>query len=179
MQQGPVFALRGHHPEIGARVFIAPTAAVIGQVTVLEDASIWFGAVLRGDEMPIRIGCRTNIQDGAVLHTSGNVAPTLIGDDVVVGHGAILHGCTIGDRSLIGMGSIILDGAVIEEGAVIAAGAIVPPGVRVPAGQLWLGNPAKFRRPVGEAETGFAHMAIQTYRDRAREYIAHGIGVSG
>ena len=179
MQNGPVFKLRGYQPDIDSSVFIAPTAAVIGQVTVLKYASIWFGSVVRGDEMPIYIGRRSNLQDGVVLHTTGNMVPMHLGDDVVIGHGAILHGCTIGDRAMVGIGATILDGAVIENDAIIAAGSLVPPGTQVPAGQLWLGNPAKFRRPIKITESAFVQEAVKIYQDRARDYLLEGIGLRG
>ena len=111
----------GVWPKIGEGVFIAPTASVIGDVTVGAKANIWFNCVVRGDDHYIRIGTGTNIQDGTVIHVSKDTHPTVIGDGVTVGHGCILHGCTIHDRCMIGIGAIVLDGAVVEEGAVVAA----------------------------------------------------------
>ena len=120
-----------------------------------DEASVWFGAVLRGDYMPIRIGARTNIQDNAVVHITvrGSRATTL-GDDVTVGHAAIIHGCTIGDRCLIGMGSIVLDGAVVGEGSFVAAGSLVTPGTVIPPRSFVMGRPAKVIRPVNDRRPG-------------------------
>ena len=138
-------------PNVHPSVFVAQGAMLIGDVAIGEEASIWFNAVLRGDVEPIRVGCRTNVQDGAVLHTD-KTFPCLIGDDVTVGHGAILHGCTIGDGALIGMGAILLTGSVIGENAVVAAGTLVREGQEIPAGALALGVPAKVRREATDAE---------------------------
>jgi gamma-carbonic anhydrase len=175
-QSGPVFSFGGVSPEIGECVFIAPTAAVIGNVTVKAGTSIWFSSVVRGDDMPITIGRNTNIQDGAVIHSTEDVAETIIGDDVVVGHGAIIHGATIGDKALIGMGAVILDGAVIGNGAVVAAGSVVPPGKHVPPDTLWLGSPGRAVRATRSEERDFVGYATKHYRSRAGQYVANGIG---
>lgn len=141
-KQGLWLSYSNSQPKIGSNVFVAPTAAVIGDVSVGDDSSLWFGTVLRGDEVPIRIGGKTNIQDNVVIH--GDVGgEVVIGDDVTIGHGAILHGCTIKDLALIGMGAIVLDGAVVETGALVAAGAVISPGKRVEANTLWAGCPAR------------------------------------
>jgi len=129
-------------PRYSSNCFVAENAQVIGNVTLKEGASVWFNCVLRGDMDQIIIGEHTNIQDGTIIHNDPGL-PTIIGDYVTVGHGAILHACTIKDKVLIGMGAIILDGAVIEEGAVVAAGAVVTPGMLVPANTLVVGTPAK------------------------------------
>jgi carbonic anhydrase/acetyltransferase-like protein (isoleucine patch superfamily) len=175
-QSGPVFTFDGLSPQISNNVFIAPTAAVIGDVTIKEGASIWFSSVVRGDDMPITIGCNTNIQDGAVIHSTENVAATVIGNNVVVGHGAIIHGATIGDNALIGMGAIILDGAIVGNSAVVAAGAVVPPGKHVPPETLWLGSPGKVVRATRPEEHGFVSYATEHYRSRAKQYVNDGIG---
>jgi gamma-carbonic anhydrase len=173
LQTGPVYELDKHRPILGNDAFIAPTAAVIGDVDIGEGASIWFGAVIRGDDMPIRIGRRTNIQDGAIIHSTKDVV--IIGDDVTIGHGAILHGCTIEDEALIGIGAIILDGAHIGQGAIVGAHAFVPPGRQIPAGELWLGSPVSFKRKVGDdikdSQSGVSH-----YMERAAQYQRNGIG---
>ena len=147
--RGMVLTYQGNTPRIDDSVFIAPNATVIGDVHIEADASIWFGAVLRGDEVAICVGKRTNIQDGVIIHgdTGQNVE---IGDDVTIGHGAIIHGCRIAAGALIGMGAVILDGVVIESGALVAAGAVVSPGKRVSANTLVAGVPAKQIRELGK-----------------------------
>ncbi|MDF1535527.1 MAG: gamma carbonic anhydrase family protein [bacterium] len=139
-------------PTIGKDVFIAPTATVIGDVTVGDDAGIWFGTVVRGDVNWIRIGSRTNIQDGSILHVTTDRFPLEIGDRVSVGHGAVVHGCTIHEECLIGLGSRILDGATIGTGSIVGAGALVTEGQEVPPGQLVLGVPSRVIRTVSEKE---------------------------
>jgi len=139
-------------PRFGERVFLAPTAWVSGDVVTGDDVSFWFHTVARGDVHRIRIGHRTNIQDGTVLHVTHATHSLEIGDDVVVGHAAVLHGCTVEDRVLVGIGARVLDGAVLESECQIGAGAVVPPGMRVPAGHLVLGVPARVVRPLGPEE---------------------------
>ena len=148
----PLYPFRGVSPTLGERVFLAPTAAVSGDVVLGDDVSFWFHTVARGDVNSIRIGARTNVQDGAVLHVSHQTHPLVMGEDVVIGHAAVLHGCTIEDGALVGVGARVLDGAVVETGAQIAAGAVVTPGTRVPAGVLALGIPARPRRPLSDRE---------------------------
>lgn len=145
-------------PAIGARAYIDPACTIIGDVVIGEDASVWPGTVIRGDVNHVRIGARTNVQDGTVIHVSHDSPynkggyPTLIGKGVTVGHGCIIHACTIGDYCLIGMGACILDGAVVEANAFIAAGAVVGPGKVVRSGELWAGNPARLMRPLSEKD---------------------------
>lgn len=150
---------QNHHPVLGERVYVDPAATVIGRVELGDDASIWPGCVVRGDVNYIRIGARSNVQDGTVIHVSHDGPytrpggfPTEIGNDVTVGHGAIVHACRIGDYCLIGMGAKILDGAVVEDYAFVGAGALVAPGKTVRSGELWLGNPARMARRLSEAE---------------------------
>ena len=138
-------------PNIHVSVFVAPGARIIGDVTIGEESSIWFNSVLRGDLEPIRIGCRTNVQDGSVIHTDKEI-PCLIGDDVTIGHGAILHSCRIGNEALIGMGAILLTGSVIGERAIVAAGTLVREGQEIPPGTIAMGVPAVVRREATEAE---------------------------
>lgn len=136
-------------PTVDPSAFIAPNAYVIGDVHIGADSGVWFGCTVRGDVNYIRIGARTNIQDGAVIHCADKKngdLPTVIGDDVTVGHQALLHACTIGNRCLIGMQSCVMDGAVVEDEAIVAAGALVTPGKRVKKHELWAGRPAKFVR---------------------------------
>ncbi len=159
------------HPRIHPTAFIAPTAAVMGDVELGEASSIWYGAVLRGDMAPIRIGAHTNLQDGTIVHVDEGV-PCTIGARVGVGHRAILHGCTVEEECLIGMGSILLNGAVVGSGSVIAAGALVPEGMRVPPGSLVMGMPGRVVRRVDGAlaerirET-WQHYVAQAERHRA------------
>jgi carbonic anhydrase/acetyltransferase-like protein (isoleucine patch superfamily) len=145
-------SVRGKSPEVGENTFLAETAVLIGDVTVGRDCSIWYGAVLRGDVNKITIGDRTNIQDGAVVHTlydgSPNPSQTHIGSDVSVGHNAIIHGATIENRCLIGMGATVLDNAVVGEGCIVAAGALVLSGARLEPGSLYAGVPAKRVRDI-------------------------------
>lgn len=150
-------------PRIPSSVFVAPGAKIIGDVEVGEDSSIWFNAVLRGDVNFIRIGRRTNIQDGAIVHVTYKKNATIIGHDVTVGHGAILHGCTVRDHVLIGMGSKILDGAIIGRHAVIAAGAVIKEGYEVPDKTLMAGVPAKPIRPVTDDEAREIEQSAERY----------------
>jgi gamma-carbonic anhydrase len=149
----PLVPYEGKLPRLGARVFVAPGAYVTGDVELGDDVSFWFHTVARGDVNWIRIGARTNIQDGSVLHVNHGTHPLLIGAGVVVGHQAVVHGCTIEDGALIGIGARVLDGAVVEAGAQIGAGAVVAPGHRIPAGHLALGIPARVVRPLTEDES--------------------------
>jgi carbonic anhydrase/acetyltransferase-like protein (isoleucine patch superfamily) len=168
---GPIYTLAGVTPTLGKGVFVAPSASVIGDVVLGDGSSVWFGTVLRGDVFPIRIGARTNIQDNAVVHVTGGKAATTVGDDVTVGHLALVHGCTIGSRCLIGMGSILLDGAVIEDECVIAAGTLVPPRMRIPTRSLVMGRPAKVVRTVGIADLEHIREAGALYVGYARGYL--------
>jgi carbonic anhydrase/acetyltransferase-like protein (isoleucine patch superfamily) len=136
----------GKSPRLGARVFVAENATLIGDVELGDDSSIWFGTVLRGDVHRIRIGARTNIQDNCTLHVTNGTWPVEIADEVTIGHGVIAHGCSIGRAALIGMGSRVLDGAVIGELALVGAGALVSEGMHVPPRTLVVGVPAKVKR---------------------------------
>ena len=156
----------GRKPQIAASAYIAPEAVVIGDVVIGEHASVWPCTVIRGDANWIRIGARTNLQDGTVVHGMTNEFPVLLGDNVTVGHGAVLHGCTIESRCLIGMGSIVLNGAKVGAGSIIAAGTLVPEGTVVPPGSLFMGHPGKFRR----ALTAEDQAAIDAYAARYVEY---------
>ncbi len=135
--------VRGFSPVFGKNVFLADNATVVGEVSIGDDCSIWFNAVVRGDVHYIKIGNNVNIQDGAVIHCTYQKAPVTIGDNVSIAHNAIVHGCTIKDNVLIGMGSIIMDDAVIESNSIIAAGALIPKGTHVASGTVWAGVPAK------------------------------------
>jgi carbonic anhydrase/acetyltransferase-like protein (isoleucine patch superfamily) len=159
-------------PNLGAGVFVADTARVIGNVEVGARASIWFGVVVRGDVHEIRIGAETNIQDGAIVHCTRKRFGTYIGAGVTVGHAAVLHGCTIEDGAFIGMKACVMDGAVVESGAMVAAGALVTPGKRVKAGEVWAGSPAKLLRAVSIEEAADIPASAQRYADLAAEYLA-------
>jgi carbonic anhydrase/acetyltransferase-like protein (isoleucine patch superfamily) len=158
----PVYPYQERVPRLGERVFVAPGATVAGDVELGDDVSVWFGAVVRGDVNWIRIGAATNLQDGAIVHVTHDTHPTVVGAGVVVGHAAVLHGCTVEDGALIGIGARVLDGAVVEAEAQVGAGAVVAPGTRVPAGRLALGVPARVARPLSAAE----RRAIAEIRDR-------------
>lgn len=159
-------------PRLGRDVFVAPNATVIGDVELGDEASVWFGAVLRGDVGSIAIGPRTNVQDLACVHMTDGVSVARIGADVTIGHGAILHGCTVGDGCLIGMGSILLDNAVIGAGSVIAAGSLVPPRMVVPPRSLVKGNPARVVREVTDKEAAMGPSGAEHYVENARRYRA-------
>ena len=150
-------------PEIDNSVFVASNAVVLGDVEIGAQSNIWFGVSIRGDVHEVRIGTRTNIQDNAVVHVTRNVSGTYIGDEVTIGHGAIIHACTIGDQSLIGMGAIVLDEAIVEPGAMVAAGALVTPGKVVETGQLWGGNPARYMRDLTPEEQAFLPVSADNY----------------
>lgn len=157
-------------PRVAPDAFVAPNATLIGDVEIAEQASVWFGAVLRGDVGAIRVGPRTNIQDLACIHTTMGLSRAEIGADVTVGHGAILHGCTVGDRCLIGMGSVILDNAQIGEGSVIAAGSVVTPNTVIPPRSLVRGAPAKVIREVKEHEGQMGIFGAHHYVEQASIY---------
>ncbi len=148
----PIYPFEGKSPRLGTRVFLAPSAALVGDIDVGDDSSFWFHTAARGDVNWIRIGHRTNIQDGSILHVTHETHPLVIGDGVVVGHGAILHGCRIEDGALIGIGARVLDGAVVGQGAQVAAGSLVPPGREIAPGHLAMGTPARVIRPLTENE---------------------------
>jgi gamma-carbonic anhydrase len=162
----------GRLPQIARDAFIAPNATLIGDVSIGAGSSVWFGCVLRGDEEPIHIGPGTNIQDLTLIHTSGGLSPTIIGAHVTVGHSAVIHGCTIHDGALIGMGAIVLDEAVVESGALVAAGAVVSPGKVVKAGELWAGCPAKYVGPVTDRHREMARSIPGRYQAKAAAYRA-------
>jgi carbonic anhydrase/acetyltransferase-like protein (isoleucine patch superfamily) len=163
---------RVFHPEkVHPTAFVAPGAAIIGDVSIGEMASVWFGAVLRGDVEPIIIGEQSNVQDGCILHTDPG-APSILGKRVTMGHGAIVHGATVEDDVLIGMRATILNGARIGRGSLIAAGALVAPGTIVPPGSLVMGIPGKVVRAVGEAEEKMIRDSAEHYVEYSRAYLA-------
>lgn len=166
-----LYNFEGHSPLLPASgdVYVAPGARLIGQVTLREGASVWFNAVLRGDNEPIVIGAGSNIQDGAVCHTDPGF-PLDIGDEVTVGHGAILHGCTIGGGSLIGMGAVVLNGARIGRGCLIGANALVTEGKEIPDFSMVLGQPARVVRSLDAAAVANLRAAAAVYRARIARY---------
>ena len=157
---------RGGLPRVASSAFVDQSAQVIGDVEIGEDSSVWMNAVLRGDVHWIRVGDRTNIQDGSVLHGMRGTHPTRLGDEVTVGHGAILHGCVVEDRCLIGMGAIVLNGVVVGSGSIVAAGTLLPEGTAIPPGSLVMGSPGRVRRPT----TGDEAASIRRYADN---YVAY------
>ena len=174
-------SFQGIAPTLGARVYVDPAATVIGDVVLGDDASIWPGTVVRGDVNFIRIGARTNVQDGSVIHvthdgpygTPGGFA-TVIGEDVTIGHGAIVHACVIEDACLIGMGATVLDGAIVRRHGFVGAGAVVPPGKEVGSGELWLGNPARCVRRLSDKEIEQLHYSAAHYVRLKDKYLADG-----
>lgn len=167
-----------HVPTLGARVYVDPASVVIGDVVLGEDTSVWPMVAIRGDVNFVRIGDRTNLQDGTIVHVShdgphaklGGFA-TRIGSDVTIGHKAIIHACTIEDAVLIGMGAIVLDGAVVRKHALVGAGALVPPGKVVGEGEMWLGSPAKFARRLSDAEIEALYYSAQHYVRLKDQYL--------
>lgn len=166
----------GIHPTLGDGVYVDPSALVIGDVVLGDQVSIWPMAVLRGDVNAIRIGHRSNVQDGSVLHVArpypGNEAgwPLLVGEDVVIGHKVVAHGCTIGNRVLVGIGAVVLDGAIVEDDVMIGAGAVVTPGKRLESGGLYVGNPARRSRELTEAEVARIPVMAGWYVNLKRDY---------
>ena len=168
----PILPYRGVWPRIAADAYIAPTATIAGDVTIESQASVWFSAVVRGDTAPIVIGARTNVQDGCVIHADIG-QPCVIGADCSLGHSVIVHGATIGDGCLIGMGGTVLTGATVEDGCVIAARALVAEGKRIPTGQLVMGMPGKVVRAVTDAERDRIAEGRDHYLAYAQEYRGH------
>lgn len=164
-------AIDGKTPRIDASAHVFASAEIYADVTIGADSSVWSCAVVRGDVAPVRIGCGTNVQEGSIIHVSKDI-PAVLGDRITVGHGAILHSCTIGDGSLIGMGAIVLDGAVVGENCMVAAGALVPPGKRYPSGTMIMGSPAKAVRELTQAEIEGMHKNTDHYVIEARTYRA-------
>jgi len=176
---GPLYVLDGVAPLVAADAWIAPTAAIIGRVEIGAAASIWFGCILRGDTNLIRVGARTNIQDGSLLHCNpGEDQACLIGDDVTVGHMAIVHAATLHDGAFVAMAATVLDGAVIETGGVLAAGAVLTPGKRIGRNEMWAGTPAKLVRVLSDEEVARFAMTAPAYVQNARHFRATLAGVS-
>lgn len=162
-----IYECGSKRPSIGSGVFVADSASVIGDVSLGDECGIWFGAVLRGDEMPIRLGARTNVQDNGVVHITAGKSGTTIGDDVTIGHSAIVHACTIGHRVMVGMGAIVLDEAAIGHDCLIAAGSLVTPRTVIAPRSFVMGHPAKVVRKVTDAE-------LEWTREAAKLYVRYG-----
>jgi len=172
--RGPVPpSCKGIVPRLHPTVFVAEGARIVGDVEIGEDSSVWFNAVIRGDILPIRIGRRTNVQDGCILHTKEGF-PLVVGDEVTYGHGVTTHGCTVGDLCLLGIGCVVLDGAVVGRGSVIGSGAVVPPGTIVPPHSLVMGIPGKVVKDLGPASEGRNRVFSDNYVRHARAYLGKG-----
>ena len=168
----------GNYPRIHSSAFIAPGCRIIGNVEIGADVSIWYNCVLRGDINRIIIGARSNVQDGTVIHCDAPKPkrpegfPTLIGEDVLIGHMAMIHGCILEDRAFVGLGSIVMDGCRIESDAMLAAGALLSPGKVIPSRQMWIGRPAAYARDLTDAALGDMQVGVQGYVERGRQHRA-------
>ena len=165
-----ILPYKGIMPTIHPDAWIAPGAVVVGDVHIGAFTNVWFGCVIRGDVNTIRIGARTNIQDGTIVHVTRKTGPTRIGSGVTIGHQALLHACTVEDDSFIGMGAKLLDFSVVESGGFLAAGALLTPRKTVKAGEMWAGNPAKFMRPMTDEEKAFIAISAENYVRHVPEY---------
>ncbi len=165
-----IYEYKGLRPKIGKDVFLAPGVVILGDVEIGENSNLWFYTVVRGDVHRVRIGIHTNIQDHCMLHVTGGRFPLTVGDGVIVGHRVVLHGCTIQDNALVGIGALVLDGAVVEQGAIVAAGAVVTPGTVIPANKLAVGIPARPTREATEEEKAFHKVNSAKYQDYGRHF---------
>lgn len=173
----PINSFKGISPTLGKNVYVDGSASIVGDVVLGDDASIWPLVAARGDVNKIRIGARSNVQDGSVLHVTRKSSqnpegfPLIIGEDVTVGHKCMLHGCQLGDRILVGMGAIIMDGVVVEDDVFIGAGTLVPPNKRLESGYLYVGNPMQKKRPLKESELAFLKQSAVNYVVLKDEYL--------
>lgn len=179
MDRGRLLSFGGKAPSVDPAAFVAPGAVLIGDVEIGPEASIWYNCVLRGDGNRIRIGARSNLQDGSVVHVDppgpgrpDGGYPALIGEEVLIGHMAMIHGCVLHDRAFVGLGAIVMDGCEIEGGGMLAAGALLAPGRRIPAGQLWAGRPAKYVRDLSEQELAGQRAGVAHYVALAKLHAA-------
>lgn len=172
-----ILPFEGMVPRIHETAFVAPGARIIGNVTIGPEASIWYNCVLRGDIHRIEIGARSNVQDGSVLHVEGprpdtDGCPTIIGEDCVIGHMAVVHGCTVENRGFVGMGAVAMDDCRIGEGAMLGAGALLSPGKHIPPGEIWIGRPARRFREQDDKQAEKIRFQSQRYCDLARRHLA-------
>ena len=167
---GVILPYQGRIPRIADDAFVAHGAVIVGDVEIGRQSSVWFNCVLRGDLNVIRVGARTNIQDGTVVHIDSREFSTTIGDDVTIGHLALIHACTLEDGCFVGMGATVMDGVVVETGAMVAAGALVTPGKRVPSGELWGGRPARRMRALTDEDTALFAEIVDGYVRLAANY---------
>jgi carbonic anhydrase/acetyltransferase-like protein (isoleucine patch superfamily) len=167
-----ILPFKGILPRIAEDAFIAPGAVVIGDVEIGSGTSVWFGCVIRGDVHEIRIGARTNIQDGTVVHVTAGKFGTYIGDDITIGHKALLHACTLESNSFVGMGATVMDGATVKAWGMVAAGALVTPGKTVTGKTLWAGSPAQYKRDLSQADMDFFPVSARNYASLAGTYKA-------
>ena len=176
MESANLISFGGKTPRIDPAAFVAPGAQLIGDIEIAPEASIWYNCVLRGDVNRIRIGARTNIQDGSVIHVDSprpgalGGHPTIIGEEVLIGHLAMVHGCILHDRAFVGLGAIVMDGCEIEGEAMLAAGAMLTPGKRIPSGQLWAGRPAKYVRDLTPEELAGHRIGVAHYVELAKRH---------
>lgn len=171
----PTLQYNNIQPKLGSNVYIAPNSYLIGDVTTGDNTSFWFNTTVRGDVNYITIGDNTNIQDGSVIHVTRKTCPTIIGNNVTIGHTVTLHGCTIKDYCLIGMGAIILDRAIINKNTMVAAGSVVPEGKEYPEGVLLMGSPAKVRRELTQEEIDFFQISADNYVRLKNEYLLENL----
>ncbi|ABK43956.1 transferase hexapeptide repeat [Magnetococcus marinus MC-1] len=173
----PLYPFAGRWPSVDPSAFVHPDAVIIGDVAIGPESSIWPGVVIRGDVNHIRIGARTNIQDGSVLHVTRGKPdkpaglPLILGDDITIGHRVTLHACTLKSGCMVGMGATVMDGVVIESGAMVAAGAMVTPGKQIATGELWMGSPAKLARPIRATEAQEITATTQNYIKLGQHYL--------
>lgn len=170
-----LIALDGIAPRIHPSAYVQASAQIVGDVHLGAESSVWFNAVLRGDVFHIRVGARTSIQDNSTVHVTTGRHATLVGDDVTVGHNVVLHGCTVGDRCLIGIGAILLDRCRVGDDCIVAAGALLTPGTVIPPGHLVLGSPARVVRPITDAERAHILLSARGYTANAARYRTQGL----
>lgn len=174
MSNGPgnLFGFEGRRPAVAPDAFIAPNALLIGDIVIGSRASIWYGCTLRGDVNRIIIGDRSNLQDGTIVHGSPDIGPTLIGRDVLVGHGALIHGCELRDGSYVGMRAVVMNKAIVETGSLVAAGALVTEGTHIPSGEIWGGSPAQKIGTFTPKVEAAMKAAVEGYLDLSRRHAA-------
>jgi len=171
MKSPLILPYKGIYPKISNKAFIAPSSSIIGDVEIGEESGIWFNCVIRGDVEPIKIGKRTNIQDGSVIHVTRGGFPTNIGDNVTIGHMALIHAATIHDNAFIGMGAIVMDGVIVETNGWVAAGSLVTNNKIVRSGEIWAGSPAKFFRKLTQEELDYIPKSASNYVKHTQEYL--------